>query len=62
MFLLLTRLDVKFAKQNEARIILGGRSLEYLDLTSKGYKFEIPKESISSVYYYEDTPVDFWSN
>lgn len=60
MFLLLTRLDVKFAKQNEARIILGGRSLEYLDLTSKGYKFEIPKESISSVYYYEDTPVDFF--
>lgn len=53
LHLLLTRLDVKFWKQYESRIIIGGRNQKYLKDGDNGYKIEIPMDAISQVYLYE---------
>lgn len=47
--LLLTRVNIKYKKQKEMRIILGGRNLDYFDVSQAGYKIEIPQEAISKV-------------
>lgn len=48
--LLLTRINAKYSRQKEMRIILGGRILENLDTSLAGYKIEIPKDAISKIY------------
>lgn len=48
--LLLTRLDAKFRKQKEMRIILGGRILDKMDTSLVGYKIDIPEDAISKIY------------
>ena len=50
--LLLTRINSRYDKQKEMRIILGGRNLEYFDVSQSGYKIEIPVDAISKVYIF----------
>lgn len=51
---LLTRIDNKHRKQNECRIILGGRNIPSFSQSIDGYKIPIPKESILRIHLYND--------
>ncbi len=57
--LLLTRINGRYSKQKEMRIILGGRNWEYLDVSQPGYKIEIPVDTISKVYIFTDPNSSF---
>ena len=56
LFKLLTRIDKKFKRQKEERIILGGRSIPDLNPDLKGYKIYIPTETINRIYVYPLVP------
>ena len=57
--LLLTRINAKFSKQKEMRIILGGRILENLDTSLAGYKIEIPPDAISKIYLHNNPSLSY---
>lgn len=57
--LLLTRINGRYSKQKEMRIILGGRILEYLDVSQYGYKIVIPEDAVSKVYIFTDPKSSF---
>lgn len=57
--LLLTRINERYEKQKEMRIILGGRILEYLDVSQYGYKIVIPEDAVSKVYIFTDPKSSF---
>lgn len=57
--LLLTRINIKYRKQNEIRIILGGRNLEQLNTSLAGYKIEIPEEAINKIYLLNNPGLSF---
>ena len=61
LHLLLTRLSVKFCKQYESRIIIGGRNQKFLEKGAYGYKVPIPNECIHKVYLYKKSNDDFMS-
>lgn len=55
-FKLFTRINIKFKRQKESRIIFGGKNI--LDIKSadiKGYKIQIPIESIKRIYIQPET-------
>lgn len=54
---LFTQINIKFKEQKESRIIFGGKNI--VDLKSydiKGYKIQIPIESIKRIYIQPNTP------
>lgn len=57
--LLLTRINAKYNKQKEMRIILGGRLLENMDTSLSGYKIEIPNDAISKIYLLNNPSLSF---
>ena len=57
--LLLTRINERYNKQKEKRIILGGRILEFLDVSQPGYKIEIPADAISKIYIFNNPKSSF---
>ena len=58
--LLLTRINSKYRKQNEMRIILGGRNLDHLDTSLAGYKIEIPEDAINTIYLLNNPGLSFY--
>ncbi len=56
MWMLLTRIDKKYKKQKELRIILSGRNITQFDDSVCGYRVDIPLEAIKNIYLYENTP------
>ena len=59
MWTLFTRIDKKFKRQKESRIILAGRNITQFDDSICGYRVDIPSEAIKNIYIYENTPIDF---
>lgn len=59
IWMLLTRLNTKFYKQKELRIIIGGRNLHNVEDQGNGYNVQIPEEAISRVYLYQNPGVDY---
>lgn len=57
--LLLTRISSKYYRQNEKRIILGGRNIPSFEPDLLGYKVEIPENAIVTIHAYKDTPQEF---
>lgn len=57
--LLLTRISKRFYRQNEQRIILGGRNIPCFSPDVKGYPIDIPKEAILCVHVYENIKLLF---
>lgn len=57
--ILLTRIDLKFEKQSEERIILGGTNIPPHDDKTRGYKITIPSNCISKVYIYPKVSVEY---
>ena len=57
--LLLTRINERYDKQKEMRIVLGGRNFEYLDVSQPGYKIEIPADAISKIYIFNNPKSSF---
>ena len=60
VWLLLTRLNIKFYKQKELRIIIGGRNLGNVEDQGTGYNVQIPEGAISRVFLYKDPGEDFF--
>jgi len=59
IFKLLTRINIKYQRQNELRIILGGRNIPDKSPDLKGYKVRIPLDSIVNIYIQPNTPKIF---
>lgn len=59
IYRLLSTIDSKFKKQNETRIILGGRNLRYLKNGANGYEVDILQDAIEQVFVYENCPQDY---
>ena len=54
-----TRINDKFYRQNEARIILGGENIPDTNENIKGYKVKIPEKSILNIYINSNTSKEF---
>lgn len=52
---LLTRINDKYKKQKEMRVILGGRNIPDRDPNLRGYKIQIPKNSIKQIFIHPTT-------
>lgn len=52
VIMLMTRLNMKFKKQKEERIILGGINIPPHNTKARGYKISIPPSSINRVWVY----------
>lgn len=59
IYRLLSTINIKFKKQKETRIILGGRNLRYLKDGANGYEVDIPQDAIEQVFVYDDCPQDY---
>ena len=62
IFKLLTRINIKYQKQKELRIILGGRNIPDKSPDLKGYKILIPHSSIVKIHTHPKTPLEFVKN
>jgi len=59
LFKLLTRINIKYSRQNETRIILGGRNIPDSSPDTKGYKIPILEDFIKKIYIRPSTPQAF---
>ena len=59
LFKLLTRINIKYSRQNETRIILGGRNIPDSSPDTKGYKIPVPVDFIKKIYIRPSTPQAF---
>ena len=57
LFFLLTRINERYINQKELRVIWAGARIFASE--DVGYKVNIPKDCIKSVYIYRDTPIGF---
>lgn len=59
IYKLLTRINIKYSRQNETRIILGGRNIPDRSPDTKGYKIPVPVDFIKKIYIRPSTPQAF---
>lgn len=59
IFKLLTRINSKFKKQHEERIIIGGCNIPDLSPDILGYKIKIPESLINRIYIYPNVSSKF---
>ncbi len=57
LFFLLTRINERYSRQKECRIIWAGFRIK--ESEDKGYHINIPNNCIKYIYIYPDTPNDF---
>lgn len=59
IFMLYTRINSRFEKQNEERIIIAGRNVPKHNNETIGYKIQISADVIDTVYVYSSVAEDF---